>query len=96
MNAKEVKISTLEMEALWKESKRAYEDFQIKKGDLNVIPVEDPGTLEEFTDKRMLGLSEISHGDIVLVEGKELKRVKANFKEREEFKNTNGKNNHGK
>ncbi len=94
MNAKEVKISTIEMETLWNESKRAYEDYQLKKGQLNVIPVEEPGTLEEFTEKRMIALSEISHGDIVLIEGKELKRVKANFKVREEFKNTNGKNNH--
>lgn len=94
MNAKEVKISTIEMEILWNESKRAYEDYQLKKGQLNVIPVEEPGTLEDFTEKRMIALSEISHGDIVLIEGKELKRVKANFKVREEFKNTNGKNNH--
>lgn len=94
MNAKEVKISTIEMEILWNESKRAYEDYQLKKGQLNVIPVEEPGTLEDFTEKRMIALSEISHGDIVLIEGKELKRVKANFKVREEFKNANGKNNH--
>lgn len=94
MNAKEVKISTIEMETLWNESKRAFEDYKSKKGDLNVIPVEEPGTLEDFTEKRMIALSEISHGDIVLIEGKELKRVKANFKVREEFKNTNGKNNH--
>ncbi len=94
MNAKEVKISTIEMEILWNESKRAYEDYQLKMGKLNVIPVEEPGTLEDFTEKRMIALSEISHGDIVLIEGKELKRVKANFKVREEFKNTNGKNNH--
>jgi len=94
MNAKEVKISTIEMEILWNESKRAYEDYQLKRGQLNAIPVEEPGTLEDFTEKRMIALSEISHGDIVLIEGKELKRVKANFKVREEFKNTNGKNNH--
>jgi hypothetical protein len=94
MNAKEVKISTIEMEILWNESKRAYEDYQLKRGQLNAIPVEEPGTLEDFTEKRMIALSEISHGDIVLIEGKELKRVKANFKVREEFKNANGKNNH--
>ena len=85
MNAKEVKISTIEMEILWNESKRAYEDFQLKRGQLNAIPVEEPGTLEDFTEKRMIALSVISHGDIVLIEGKELKRVKANFKVREEF-----------
>lgn len=94
MNAKEVKISTIEMEIIWNESKRAYEDYQLKRGQLNAIPVEEPGTLEQFTEKRMIALSEISHGYIVLIEGKELKRVKANFKVREEFKNTNGKNNH--
>ena len=94
MNAKEVKISTIEMEIIWNESKRAYEDYQLKRGQLNAIPVEEPGTLEQFTEKRMIALSEISQGYIVLIEGKELKRVKANFKVREEFKNTNGKNNH--
>ena len=57
MNAKEVKISTIEMEILWNESKRAYEDYQLKRGQLNAIPVEEPGTLEDFTEKRMIALS---------------------------------------
>ncbi len=92
MNAKDTTFTTIEMELLWKEAKRAYEDYQQKKSDhiegkiKNFIIVEDPGTLEEFTESRMEAFATVSQGDVVLIEGKELKRIKGNYKKDKPFK----------
>lgn len=90
MKAKDIVITVLEFELMWKEATRAYEDYESKsiKDKLITIPVQNPGTLEGFIESRMNEFAKISWGDTVLLEGdKEIKRVKANFQKEEVFRN---------
>lgn len=80
--AKDVVFTTIEMELAWKEATRAYEDYKLKKSenaDTKIIPCEPPGRLEDFIDRRMKDFSTVSHGDVVLIEGTELKRIPGNY-----------------
>lgn len=65
------------------EGKTFFEAQAIQKG---FILVEDPKTLEEFTEARMKDFAEVSHGDVVLIEGKELMRIPGNYQKDKQYK----------
>ncbi len=86
MNAKPITITTIEFEKMFNENQRAYLEWQ-KSKDVNSIPVQKFETLEEFTDATMEAMAINAPSDIVLIEGKELKRVSPIYKKVKEFKN---------
>lgn len=87
MNAKDMVFTTLDMEIMFKENQRAYKHYEENCDTTpNMIIVEKFHSLDQFIESRMKALAEVSHGDVVLIEGKELKRVKGNYKQEKKYK----------
>lgn len=98
--ANQVSFTTIEMELMFRENQRANKDLEDKLNVLSETEKAQNGfirshkfeTLEQYIEFTMAAFAEASYGDIVLTEGgKELKRVKANYKQREIFKNPESK-----
>jgi hypothetical protein len=90
--ALDVKINVFEFEKMFNANKQAAKEYNEKIVNLtdsqknSLIKVIEHENLESFIKTGMKNLSMASHGDIVLIEnGKEIHREKANYEERKTF-----------
>lgn len=88
--AKDVTFTTIEMELMFKSNQEAYQDFKRLWDSSNVVQrnqiivVEEFKSLKEYTHRALKSFATNSMGDVVLTEGgKEIKRVKSNYKTNE-------------
>lgn len=87
--AKDIVFDILEMEVMYRENCRAYEEYLKKQASMSAkqkymskdIAVVPYSSFQHYIDKAMQDMADSSHGDIVVTElGVEIKRVKANYK----------------
>jgi len=95
--AKDLQITTIEMEAMYNANNRAQIDYKEALSKLSasetmknirIHPGKKYDSLERFTVDKMNELATVSHGDIVLIEGlSEMRRVKSNYQQEHRFSN---------
>lgn len=95
MVAKEVLIDIIQFERMYKSNIQAHIDYEAAMAGLHdkskstlINPGKKHESFKEFYEAKMHEYSEVNYGDIVLTEGgKEIHRVKSNFKHHSVFKN---------